>query len=311
MQGVWLYQVAATLALLLPCIVTSPTNTSRLISDLDDSPLQAKAFDFLPHVLRIGAFNIQTFGRAKMSDPFVAGIIRDVERRNNDERVPNKLMSCMPNHDRDLMRATARLSRVQVVDFHQYNDAPTDRFEREPFSVRVRPIGGNWDFALSALHAKPADAVIEIGELLNVYNDLRNHWKDVPDIILMGDFNADCSYAKESDLSRLQIYYDSNFYWPLGTDADTTTSTSTTCAYDRFVIVGPNIRPAFIPGSEDIYRYELTHNLNYEQVMVYMYLHYLSFLNIVDQPTMQKPGLCFQVNCQYEVKALSSSVVMA
>lgn len=33
---------------------------------------------YLPHVIRICAFNIKTFGKAKMSDPVKAGIIRDV-----------------------------------------------------------------------------------------------------------------------------------------------------------------------------------------------------------------------------------------
>jgi len=49
----------------------------------------------------------------------------------------------------------------------------------------------------------------------------------------MGDLNADCSYASESDLQPLQIYDPSGFLWPIGFDADTTTSVNTDCAYDR------------------------------------------------------------------------------
>lgn len=52
----------------------------------------------------------------------------------------------------------------------------------------------------------------------------------------MGDLNADCSYANEADLSNLEIYNSNEFFWPLGFDADTTTSTNTDCAYDRSVI---------------------------------------------------------------------------
>lgn len=47
------------------------TNTTKL-----QGP--SSSYSFLPKNLRICAFNIKTFGRAKMSDPFKAGIIRDV-----------------------------------------------------------------------------------------------------------------------------------------------------------------------------------------------------------------------------------------
>lgn len=50
----------------------------------------------------------------------------------------------------------------------------------------------------------------------------------------MGDFNAACSYASEKDLANLAIYDQNQFLWPLGFDADTTTSVNTDCAYDRY-----------------------------------------------------------------------------
>ena len=40
-----------------------------------------KVDDPLPHVIRIGAFNIKTFGRAKMSDAEVAGYITQVRSK--------------------------------------------------------------------------------------------------------------------------------------------------------------------------------------------------------------------------------------
>ena len=82
----------------------------------------------------------------------------------------------------------------------------------------------------------------------------------------MGDFNADCSYASESDIRHMPIYNQNVFRWLLGFDADTTTSTSTDCAYDRFVVSGPNIENAVIPGSVDIYKYEDTFRLDYDRV---------------------------------------------
>lgn len=49
----------------------------------------------------------------------------------------------------------------------------------------------------------------------------------------MGDFNAGCTYAEETDLMSKQFYYDSNFDWIIGWGVDTTMSTNTICPYDR------------------------------------------------------------------------------
>lgn len=57
----------------------------------------------------------------------------------------------------------------------------------------------------------------------------------------MGDLNADCSYASESDLRPLAIYDQSLFHWPLGFDVDTTVSTNTDCAYDRSILLFINL----------------------------------------------------------------------
>ena len=47
------------------------------VSETGDN--QAQVGDGLPHVLRIGAFNIKTFGAAKMRDAEVAGYITQVK----------------------------------------------------------------------------------------------------------------------------------------------------------------------------------------------------------------------------------------
>ena len=53
-------------------------------------------------------------------------------------------------------------------------------------------------------------------------------------MILLGDFNADCSYLLDTDLAGLPIYNPAMFDWLIGFDVDTTTGT-TDCAYDRYV----------------------------------------------------------------------------
>jgi len=54
------------------------------------------------------------------------------------------------------------------------------------------------------------------------------------DVIILGDLNADCSYASRSDLSALAIYNQHLFFWPIDFGVDTTVSSNTNCAYDRY-----------------------------------------------------------------------------
>jgi endonuclease/exonuclease/phosphatase family metal-dependent hydrolase len=53
------------------------------------------------------------------------------------------------------------------------------------------------------------------------------------DFIVLGDFNASCSYAKPSDFSQHPIA--TNYVWLIPDDADTNCS-SKTCAYDRILV---------------------------------------------------------------------------
>ena len=53
----------------------------------------------------------------------------------------------------------------------------------------------------------------------------------------MGDFNAGCTYFTASDMVTNRLKNDPRFLWLIGDDADSTTK-STVCAYDRFVVGG-------------------------------------------------------------------------
>jgi len=149
-----------------------------------------------------------------------------------------------------------RLDRLQFLGDHQYDDGPddgNDDFEREPYSALFQPVGKGQEsqFVVTGIHAKPDHAVAEIGYLYKSYVDVLNHW-NTPNIIIMGDFNAGCSYANEEKLMSKQFYYDGIFDWIIGWDADTTVSMNTDCPYDRIVVTGTGLRAAVIPGSAGI-----------------------------------------------------------
>lgn len=118
------------------------------------------------------------------------------------------------------------------------------------FSTEVK------EFAIVPLHAAPLDAVAEIDSLYDVYLDVRQKWglevRPTPwvellgpvlslgqsagvswqDIMLMGDFNAGCSYVTHSHWSSIRLRTTPTFQWLIPDTADTTV-TSTHCAYDR------------------------------------------------------------------------------
>ncbi|XP_062614587.1 deoxyribonuclease-1-like [Saccostrea cucullata] len=243
--------------------------------------------------LLICAFNIKTFGKAKMADAELAEYIKQIvlrydliliqEIRDVSGESIQQLWQ-MVNATRPygmtiserLGRSSYkeqyayfyRLSSLQLVGTHQYDDGPddyTDIFEREPYSAYFLPVGRSAGdaFAVTGIHAKPADAVSEIGHLETVYYDVYNHWR-TPNIILMGDFNADCSYASEEELSSKAFYTDPLFQWLIDWNVDTTTST-TDCAYDRIVVSGNRMVTSVIPATADIYRFDQVFGLSYDR----------------------------------------------
>ncbi|XP_061187485.1 deoxyribonuclease-1-like [Saccostrea echinata] len=243
--------------------------------------------------LLICAFNIKTFGKAKMADAELAEYIKQIvlrydliliqEIRDVSGESIQQLWQ-MVNASRPygmtiserLGRSSYkeqyayfyRLSSLQLVGTYQYDDGPddyTDIFEREPYSALFLPVGRSAGdaFAVTGIHAKPADAVSEIGHLETVYYDVYNHWR-TPNIMVMGDFNADCSYASEEELSSKAFYTDPLFQWLIDWDVDTTTST-TDCAYDRIVVSGSRMVTSVIPATAEVYRFDQAFSLSYDR----------------------------------------------
>ncbi|CAC5412969.1 DNASE1 [Mytilus coruscus] len=213
--------------------------------------------------LLVSAFNIKTFGKSKMSDPEIANYIKEIvlrydliliqEIQDISGEALQDLWTLVNKTDNYGMAVSERLGRssykeqyayfyklrtLELLDVHQYDDGPddySDWFEREPYSALFQPVHGGTDtrFVVTGIHAKPDDAVAEIGYLYNVYQDTLGKW-GITNIMTFGDFNADCSYVKVEELASKTFYYDNvEFHWLLDWDADTTTSQNTNCAYDR------------------------------------------------------------------------------
>ncbi|XP_059125605.1 deoxyribonuclease-1 [Peromyscus eremicus] len=187
-----------------------------------------------------------------------------------------------------------RPDQVSVLDSYYYDDGcepcGNDTFSREPAIVKFfspftaagqlqsRLVSGYYgpgmsaissevrEFAIVPLHAAPTDAVTEIDALYDVYLDVQKKW-DLEDVILMGDFNAGCSYVSSSQWSSIRLRTSPAFQWLIPDSADTTV-TSTHCAYDRIVVAGALLQSAVVPNSVGPFDFQEAFGLTKQLVRV-------------------------------------------
>jgi endonuclease/exonuclease/phosphatase family metal-dependent hydrolase len=215
--------------------------------------------------LRIGSFNIQVFGKTKMSHPLVVKTlvkilsrydivfvqeIRDASGEAIQKLVADLEQSTGKTYEITLSERLGRTnskesyayisdrSKVEVLQSFQYPVA-LDQFERPPFSILIQnKPKRNQLWFLTGVHTSPSKAPEEINALFDVYNyylnnplvktHIENNW------IAMGDFNADCSYMPSKDWSTNRLFNDKRFKFLISSGEDTTVSANH-CAYDRFV----------------------------------------------------------------------------
>ena len=222
--------------------------------------------------IRIGAFNIQTFGEKKSENAKVMKSITSIlsqydliaiqEIRDNSDTSILALMSTLPGYEYELSSRLGRTSskeqyaiiynpnRVQYITSYVYDDT-NDTFEREPFIARFH--SGSLDIVITVLHSKPDDAAGEIGALSSVISSEQARFVNESGFIVLGDLNADCSYYHGELIASMVSL--------ISSDADTTTG-STNCAYDR-IIVSRDLKQRIIDSGVEGFDKEL--NLTNEE----------------------------------------------
>lgn len=215
--------------------------------------------------IKIATFNIQIFGKTKASKPDIlsqlAEIVREFdlvavqEIKDKSGSTPPKFLSAINSaaaqYDDVVSERTGEQqddasSREQYGYFFNtttvqkmddgvlYDDSLSDHFQREPFVARFKVKNGNFTFVLITIHTKPTRALKEIRALEFVVEWARGRYPDEDDFLVLGDFNADCTYASADELDTLGLSGD-QFIWIVPHSADTTVSPGTDCAYDRIV----------------------------------------------------------------------------
>ncbi|XP_032281726.1 deoxyribonuclease-1-like 2 [Phoca vitulina] len=242
--------------------------------------------------LRIGAFNIQSFGDSKVLDPACGGVIAQIlagydislvqEVRDPDLSAVSALMeqiNSLSRHEysfvsseplgrdqyKEMYLFVYRKDAVSVVDTYQYPD-PEDAFSREPFVVKFSaPRSAAGEFVLIPLHAAPHQAVAEIDALYDVYLDVIDKW-GTDDLLFLGDFNADCNYVRERDWPSVRLRSSEVFKWLIPDSADTTVGNSD-CAYDRIVACGARLRRSLKPQSAAVHNFQEEFGLDQAQAL--------------------------------------------
>ncbi|XP_019213787.1 deoxyribonuclease-1 isoform X1 [Oreochromis niloticus] len=243
----------------------------------------------LSNSLLLGAFNIKSFGDTKASNATLMNIITKIvkrydviliqEVRDSDLSATQTLMNYV-NKDSPQYKYIVseplgastykerylflyREALVSVVKSYTYDDGPEetgqDTFSREPFVVMFSSKNtAVKDFTLIPQHTSPDLAVRELNALYDVVLDVRARW-NTNDIVLLGDFNAGCSYVSGSAWQQIRIFTDKTFHW-LITDAADTTVSQTVCPYDRIVVTTDMMR-GVVQNSAKVYNYMTDLNL--------------------------------------------------
>ncbi|XP_040143206.1 deoxyribonuclease-1-like 1 isoform X1 [Ictidomys tridecemlineatus] len=130
-----------------------------------------------------------------------------------------------------------RSDKTQVLNSYQYEDED-DLFAREPFVAQFTlPSKILPSLVLVPLHTTPKDVEKELNALYNVFLDVSQRWQS-KEVILLGDFNADCTSLPKKRLSQLLLRTEAGFHWVIPDGEDTTVRASTHCTYDRIVLHG-------------------------------------------------------------------------
>lgn len=211
-------------------------------------------------IIKLGSFNIQTFGKNKADNPLVMDILTETisrfdiiaiqEIKDSSGTAIVDLVNAIDLLGVDyeviigprLGRTSAykeqyafiyRTSTIIHGKSYTFDDTKLELFHREPFISSFSTVNSDFDFVLITIHTDPDEATEEINALPFVVDDVRAHFPGEQNIILLGDLNADCSYFDEDDMNC--PLRDASYRWLISNSMDTNIAESS-CTYDRIII---------------------------------------------------------------------------
>lgn len=215
--------------------------------------------------IRIATFNIQNFGRTKAGKPEVMQVLASIIRKydvvavqevsDSTEQAPHGLLDeinadgsayALLLSERTGKQPDDLSSREQYAFYYNtrtlrardtgtlYPDDEHDYFQREPYVAGFETNDGALRFVLVTIHTMPERAFAEIGSLKEVVGWVQTRYPGESDFLLLGDFNAGCSYVNAAQLQELRTV-ELPYLWIVPDTSDSNVSASKACPYDRIV----------------------------------------------------------------------------
>ncbi|CAH8521633.1 unnamed protein product [Schistosoma rodhaini] len=237
--------------------------------------------------VKIGSFNIQVFGRKKVSQKDVLKVlvqilsrydlvviqeIRDA-RDTSFKHLVNELNEYAGGIYKSIL--SEKLGRTRSKEQYGLIYRPTlftigemvtflhqkNLFERPPMAVQIFMKHSAINiFGLIVIHLDPDSVVQEANQLYTSVKEVMKMW-NIQNLIILGDMNADCGYLSKKKMSQLHLRKDTEFTWAIPDKHDTTLGKGD-CAYDRIIIHGKQLKQAIKPGSTKAYQFPIELNIS-------------------------------------------------
>jgi endonuclease/exonuclease/phosphatase family metal-dependent hydrolase len=208
--------------------------------------------------IKIASFNIQTFGIKKINRPRTLTVLAEIasnfdiialqeigsNRSAASEETCNEIMETYIARINEIAGENIysfirgdqyaivyRTDKVKLNDYILYDGEET--FSYPPLIANFETVhpDSNLDFSLITIHTSPKLAEEEIPALKAVIEETRDLYCE-PDVICLGDFNADGSYFYEGDESHLSEFDPESYITGIPNYYDTTVADSDN-TYDR------------------------------------------------------------------------------
>ena len=214
--------------------------------------------------IKIGSFNLRRYSLAKATSTsnsinqhigkilqrYDLVFLQEILDSSTDNRVVNHLLAHLHRQSRSKKYQSiispplgstsykerlvylhqGKSSKIQILSSYVYNGTVQKIFERAPFLLHVKlPSFGTIIFI--GVHLKPENVYEEFRALRTVIDQLKD---EKSSIILLGDFNADCSYLNNVKKKELRNQYFQDFQWLI--DDRTETNLLQSCSYDRILV---------------------------------------------------------------------------
>lgn len=123
-----------------------------------------------------------------------------------------------------------KASQFQILGSYVYNGSMKDSFERKPFILHLKVFPSKQTMIFIGVHLRPDHVFEEFRSLRTIVDQL----KEKGSIVLLGDFNADCSYLNNAKKKQIRTTVFNDFIWLI--DDRTETNLLESCSYDRILI---------------------------------------------------------------------------